>query len=61
MESGNPFRPLMEYMANWHLIERSEADILRLCAEAGIHEGRVEVGRDATRLTLLVSIEKPDK
>lgn len=60
IESGNPFRPLMEYMADWHLIERSETDILRLCAEAGIPEGRVEMDRDATRLTLLVSIVKPD-
>lgn len=61
IEWGNPFRPLMEYMADWHLIERSEADILRLCAETGIHQNRVEMSRDATGLTLLVSIVQSDK
>ena len=61
IESGNRFRPLMEYMAAWYLIERSEADVLRLCAGAGIHEDTVEIERDPTGLTLLVNIKQRGK
>ena len=32
---GNPFRPWIEYLADWWLIERDEADVLRLLGEAG--------------------------
>jgi extracellular factor (EF) 3-hydroxypalmitic acid methyl ester biosynthesis protein len=35
---GNPWRALMEYGANWTLIERSEERIRELCREAGILE-----------------------
>jgi extracellular factor (EF) 3-hydroxypalmitic acid methyl ester biosynthesis protein len=54
--SGNPFRVWLEYLANWTLIERSNTDIRRLCAEAGLEAPCIE--RDATGLALLMTIRK---
>jgi extracellular factor (EF) 3-hydroxypalmitic acid methyl ester biosynthesis protein len=50
---GNPFRPWIEYLADWHLIERTEADIRRLLAEAGFRTNDARVFRDSTELALL--------
>ena len=52
--AGNPFRVWLEYLANWTLIERSEDDIRRLCAGAGLGAPLIE--RDATGLALVVSV-----
>ena len=51
--TGNPFRVWLEYLANWTLIERSGADVRRLCADAGL--GAPEIERDATGLALLIT------
>jgi SAM-dependent methyltransferase len=51
--AGNPFRPWIEYLADWTLIERSEDDIQRLCADAGLGASVIE--RDTTGLALIVS------
>ena len=51
--AGNPFRVWIEYPANWTLIERSEEDVRRLCAEAGLHTPLIE--RDATGLAMVVT------
>lgn len=51
--AGNPFRVWLEYLANWTLIERSEDDLRRLCADAGLSAPQID--RDATGLALLVS------
>jgi hypothetical protein len=50
---GNPFRVWLEYLADWTLIERSEDDVRRLCAEAGLSEPSIE--REATGLALIVT------
>jgi SAM-dependent methyltransferase len=50
---GNPFRPWIEYLADWWLIERAEADLLRLLEEAGFDARRARVSRDSTGLALL--------
>lgn len=55
---GNPFRCLIEYIGDWFLIERSEDDILALCAEAGIPEEEVSQRRDETGLAVLIEITK---
>ena len=52
---GNPFRVWLEYIVNWRLIERSEADIERLAWAAGI-DGALELSRDSTRLAILASV-----
>lgn len=51
--SGNPFRVWLEYLANWTLIERSEADIRRLCTDAGLAPPHIE--REPTGLAMLVT------
>lgn len=53
---GNPWRPLMEHGSNWSLIERTEAQVLALCREAGISPAEVSLKRDATGLTLLTRV-----
>ena len=55
----NPYRPWMEYLADWSLIERSDDDIRRLCRNAGVDDGVVSVTRDATDLTLITKVMKP--
>jgi hypothetical protein len=51
---GNPFRPWIEYLADWHLIERNESDARRLLAGAGFAAERLRVSRDATGLALII-------
>jgi SAM-dependent methyltransferase len=50
---GNPFRPWIEYLADWWLIERDEADLRRLLGLAGFDAERVTISRDSTGLALL--------
>jgi SAM-dependent methyltransferase len=52
--AGNPFRPWIEYLADWWLIERQESDLLRLLDEAGFDAGGARIARDTTGLALLV-------
>ena len=54
--AGNPFRVWLEYLANWTLIERSDADVRRLCADAGLETPVIE--REATGLALLITATK---
>ena len=56
--SGNSFRPWMEYAVNWKLIERSGAQLMELCKQAGIPEKCVGVATDDSRLALIVRIRK---
>lgn len=56
IRTGNPFRICMEYMANWHLIHRSDADIVRLIQGAGLHGFRCELAVDDTGLAHLVTL-----
>jgi SAM-dependent methyltransferase len=50
---GNPFRPWIEYLADWFLIERGEADVRRLLEAAGYDAAGAHVSRDSTGLALL--------
>jgi hypothetical protein len=50
---GNPFRPWIEYLADWRLIERTEADLRRLLDETGFHANEPRIFRDSTELALL--------
>jgi len=53
--TGNPFRVWIEYLGNWKLIERSEEDIVRICASAGV-PAPVMV-RDATSLAIVATVK----
>ena len=54
---GNPFRVWLEYLADWRLIERSEADLIALCRAAEIPVEPVLV-RDATGLSIVAMLRK---
>ena len=48
----------MEYLANWVLIERNEADIFNLLGSIEeLKDKTVKIQRDQTGLTLLVEID----
>ena len=47
---------MAQYLANWSLIERDEAQIRQLCSAAGIEDGQVEITKDDTGLALLVQV-----
>jgi hypothetical protein len=57
--NGNPDRVWIEYLANWHITERGEADIERLVHNS-CDLGKIDlsVERDSTGLTLLVKLKK---
>lgn len=59
IERGNPYRPLIEYFGDWFLIERTEEDVMRICAAAGVASDRVSIAREESGLTLLIEIRKP--
>lgn len=56
--SGNPYRIWMEYLFNWPLLERSEADLESLALQASIPASALHIEREATTLTLLAHIQK---
>ena len=55
MCSRNPFRPWIEYLAEWRLIHRNAAEIRALCAAAGYDPAAIEIGADRTGLTLIMT------
>jgi SAM-dependent methyltransferase len=55
--AGNSWRTLMEYGANWTLIERSESRIRELVAEANIPHSCLALRRDSTGLALIATVE----
>lgn len=60
IKRGNPYRVWLEYLANWELRERDEADVVRCCTEAGIPASAIDIEEDATGLTLLIKCTRPD-
>jgi extracellular factor (EF) 3-hydroxypalmitic acid methyl ester biosynthesis protein len=57
LAKGNPFRVWLEYVADWPLLERSEADLLALAEGAGLGAS-MTLTRDATGLAILASISR---
>jgi extracellular factor (EF) 3-hydroxypalmitic acid methyl ester biosynthesis protein len=56
--TGNPYRLWMGLVGDWRLLERTEADIRRLGARAGIADADVGLVRDTTGLAWLVQVRK---
>jgi extracellular factor (EF) 3-hydroxypalmitic acid methyl ester biosynthesis protein len=54
--AGNPFRPWLEYLAEWRLIERDESDLRRLLRDAGFTADHVHVYRDTSMLAFMVDV-----
>ena len=57
LATGNPFRVWLEYIADWPLLERSEADLMQLARGARL-ESSLTLKRDATGLAILASIAR---
>src|ERR1041385_2627390 len=55
---GNPYRPLIEYVGDWFLIERSRNVLLDLIDAAGIPRGAVRIERDETGLAHLIAARR---
>lgn len=56
----NPYRPWMEYLADWVLIERDEDELMRILhQEAGIPKEQIQISRDLTRVTCLAQVTIP--
>jgi extracellular factor (EF) 3-hydroxypalmitic acid methyl ester biosynthesis protein len=58
--AGNPFRPWLEYLATWQLIERDENDLSRLLTAAQFPLDDRRIVRDTTSLALMVEVRLPD-
>ena len=58
MASGNPFRPWIEYLGDWRLIERREDDIRLLLQQSGFDPRAARIFRDTTQLAFLVEVSK---
>jgi extracellular factor (EF) 3-hydroxypalmitic acid methyl ester biosynthesis protein len=56
---GDPYRPWMDYVTHWRLIERSEADFMSLIREINL-DISMEIGfsRDQTDLAYLVELRR---
>jgi len=52
----NPFRVWMEYLTDWKLNYRSEADIVSLLPGSGFARDAVKISKDETGLTFLVTV-----
>jgi hypothetical protein len=55
--AGNPYRAWIEHLADWRLIHRSEADLRRLCRQAGFDEQAVSVAFERTGLAAIVTCQ----
>lgn len=56
--AGNPYRPLIEYLGDWFLIERTDEELMRYCVEAGARPEDVKITRDATGLAFIVEVTR---
>ncbi|TNE50206.1 MAG: class I SAM-dependent methyltransferase [Deltaproteobacteria bacterium] len=56
----NPFRPSMEYLGSWAIIERTPEDIERLVAKTGVENLTVNVQQEQTGLTHMVRVQTSD-
>jgi extracellular factor (EF) 3-hydroxypalmitic acid methyl ester biosynthesis protein len=56
--TGNPYRTLIEYFGDWFLLERSEADVITLCTDAGVPANAIDIRRDETGLALLIEVRR---
>jgi extracellular factor (EF) 3-hydroxypalmitic acid methyl ester biosynthesis protein len=57
--NDNPDRVWIEYLADWHIIERTESDIERMVySSCDASKINLNIERDSTNLTLLVEIKK---
>ncbi len=57
IREGNQFKVWQEYLADWKLIYRNEYNIIELLTNAGFSDRTVNIEKDETGLTFLVTIQ----
>lgn len=55
---GNPYRALIAYVGDWHLLERSEDELLVLTDAAGIAREEVSIRREESGLAFLIEVRR---
>lgn len=55
-EAHNPSRDYMEVLGDWHLIHRTEAQLLQLARDAGFEESEIYVSRMPDNVILYLHI-----
>ncbi len=55
IKKGSPYKVWQEYLADWKLVYRDEDEIVRLLTDAGFLRSKVEIEKDETGLTMLVT------
>jgi extracellular factor (EF) 3-hydroxypalmitic acid methyl ester biosynthesis protein len=58
MIAPNPYRGWMQHIANWRIIERSEADLRRLVAAGAGENALCRIELDSTRLALMATVTR---
>jgi hypothetical protein len=56
---GNPYRPWMEYFADWQLMERSQADLQAILEDVGLASSGASIVPDPSGLTWFVEATRP--
>lgn len=56
-EAHNPSRDYMEILGDWHLIHRTEAQLLQLAREAGFSEDEIHVSRMPDNVILYLHVQ----
>lgn len=54
--SGSVYRPCLEYLTDWTLVERTERELAGLCRAARVPAGSLRLERDATGTVLLAEL-----
>ena len=58
---SNPSRNYMEWCGNWHLIHRTESDLIALCVKAGIAKESVYIDKEPLGINIFCLVAKSDK
>ena len=58
IKKDNPYKVWQEYLADWKLVYREEEEIVNLLKEAGFNGNSVNIEKDETGLTFLVTVKK---
>ncbi|MCK5023860.1 MAG: class I SAM-dependent methyltransferase [Candidatus Aenigmarchaeota archaeon] len=58
IQKENPFQVWQEYFADWKLTYRTEENILGLLSSAGFTESSIDIKKDGTGLTFLVTVTR---
>ncbi len=56
-EAHNPSKDYMEVLGDWHLIHRTEAQLLQLAREAGFNEHEIHVSRMPDNVILYLHLK----